>query len=132
LLDANALFLPVRVGFPLDSEIDRLLPGAVVAVPTSVLEELDRLVEREVPNASAARALARRYPALASPGRGDDAVVRVARRWGTPVVTGDAELRDRLRAAGVAVLAPRDRHRLELHAPQPSRTARRGRRPANR
>jgi uncharacterized protein len=115
LLDANALFLPVRVGFPLEAEVARWRPGAKLAVPTSVLHELDRLSERGTPEASAARALAARYPSLRSPGTGDDAIVRVAVRAGAWVVTADRDLRGRLRERGVTVLSPRDRHRLELH-----------------
>ncbi len=126
------LFLPFRNGFPLDSEIDRLVPGALPAVPESVIDELDRLIARGTADAQAARTLARRFPSAPTMGTGDDAILRSARRGGTPVVTADAELRRRLLAAGVPVLAPRDRHRLELHLPRVSREAGKPRRPANR
>ena len=121
LLDANILLLPVRTGFPLEQEIDRLVPGAELAVPRSVLAEIDRLAERGVAGARAARALAGRYPAVRTEGRGDDAIVRVAVAGRLPVVTADRHLQTRLSAQGVAVLAPRDRHRLELHAPRTRR-----------
>ncbi len=114
LLDANSLFLPVRGGFPLESEVDRHRPGAVLVVPSSVRAELDRLVERRTPEASAARALASRFPEVAAPGKGDDAIVRLAARDRAWVVTADRALRQRLLRQGVSVLAPRDRQRLEL------------------
>jgi uncharacterized protein len=128
LLDTNALFLPVRVGFPLDPEVDRHRGGAVVAVPASALQELDLLVARRTPGARAARALAEKYRVEPTRGRGDDAIVRAAVRLGAWVVTADRGLRDRLTAAGVTVLSPRDRHRLELSPgarPPPPRGVRR-------
>ena len=123
LLDANALFLPVRIRFPLEREVDRLCPGAVLAVLSSTLHELDRLVERETPQATAARALAERYPRLDTRGRGDEAVLAAALRLSASVVTADRELRDRLRAAGSTVLYPRDRHRLERFSPKRTRAS---------
>jgi uncharacterized protein len=114
LLDTNALFLPVRTGFPLLPEIDRLLPGARVLVPASTVRELDRLVAREIPGAVPARELADRFVVTRTLAEGDDAVVEVAIREAATVVTADRELQARLRARGVGVLVPRDRHRLEL------------------
>jgi rRNA-processing protein FCF1 len=123
VLDTNILFLPVRNRFPLEAEIERLLPGAEPVVPASVVAELDRHITEEVPGAKAARALADRFPRLPSPGRGDDAIVRLATGRDLAVVTADRALRDRLVGLGIPVLVPRDRHHLELHP---------GRRPANR
>jgi rRNA-processing protein FCF1 len=119
LLDANILFLPVRTRFPLEAEVDRLRPGSMLGVPSSVLAELDRLAARGTPEAAAARALAARYHTVTAIGRGDDAVLRVAVRLGAWVVTADRELRARLSARGVGVLTPRDRHRLEAYPAHP-------------
>jgi uncharacterized protein len=104
----------VHVGFPLEAEVGRLRPGAVLAVPSSVLAELDHLVERGTPDAAAARAFAARYSPTPAPGTGDDAILRVAVRLGAWVVTADRDLRSRLNEKGINVLSPRDRHRLEL------------------
>jgi rRNA-processing protein FCF1 len=120
LLDTNVLFLPVRSGFPLEAEVERHRPGAILGVPTSVLGELDRLAERATPGASAARALAGHFRAVPAPGGGDEAVLRVAVRTGAWVVTADRALRIRLTARGVGVLCPRDRHRLEPYPPLPA------------
>jgi rRNA-processing protein FCF1 len=128
LLDTNALFLPVRTGFPLVAEVERHHPGATLGVPTSVLRELDRLVGRATPGAAAARALAARFRAVTAQGVGDEAVLKVAVRTGAWVVTADRALRARLTARGVGVLSPRDRHRLEPYSPRPvSVPSRRGR-----
>ncbi len=132
LLDANALFLPARNRFPLEAEIDRLVPGAVPAVPSSVLAELDHLVAEGVRDAPAARALAARFVRVPSTGRGDAAILRTAIRERAPVVTADRELGRRLLHHGIGTFVPRDRHRLERRAPPPEPAARRARRRANR
>ena len=123
LLDTNALFLPVRTGFPLEREVDRLCPGAVLGVLSSTFRELDRLVDRATPHASAARALAERYRRIPAPGRGDAAVVAAALRLRAKVVTADRGLRERLTAAGATVFSPRDRHRLEPFPPDRPRSS---------
>jgi len=121
LLDVNALMLPVREHFPLAEEVERLRPGARISVPSSVLAELDGLVARRVAGSAAAAALARRFPILATEGRGDSAIVEGAMRLRAWVVTADRELAERLRSRGINVLVPRDRHRLEIHRGRPSR-----------
>jgi rRNA-processing protein FCF1 len=120
LLDTNALFLPIRAGFPLEAEVERHQTGAILGVPTSVLHELDRLVDRATPDAAAARALAARFRPVTTRGAGDEAVLNAALRTGAWVVTADRALRARLTARGVGVLAPRDRHRLEPYYPEPA------------
>ncbi|HKN07594.1 MAG TPA: hypothetical protein VJ021_08380 [Thermoplasmata archaeon] len=114
-MDANALLFPARTRFPLESEVDRLRPGARIVVPSSVIYELERLVTRGVPDARTALALARRFPVLPVSGRGDAAVLDAAVRHRAWVVTADRSLAERLRSRGINVLVPRDRHRLELH-----------------
>jgi rRNA-processing protein FCF1 len=124
LLDVNALLLPARTRFPLESEVDRLRPGATLVVPSSVLGELDRLVLQGVPGARTAAAFGRRFSRLPSVGRGDSAIVEAAVRYRAWVVTADQELGERLRRRGINVLVPRDRNRLELHRAEASPTLR--------
>ncbi len=113
LVDANALFLVARTGFPLEREVRGLVEGAQLAVPSSVVDELDRLVARRVLGADLARALARRFPTFPAPGVGDDAILDAAARDRSLVVTADRVLAERLRLRGLTVLVPRDRERLE-------------------
>ncbi len=126
LLDTNALFLPLRSGFPLEAEVDRILPGARLLVADATFRELDRLVERATPSAVGARAFAKRFVRVVAKGEGDDAVVEVATRKRAVVLTADRALQTRLRRRGISVLAPRDRHRLELQPglPPPAGSAR--------
>lgn len=117
LLDANALFLPETDGTDLIEEAGRHGEPVALRVPSSVLGELDRLCDRRVPGATTARAMAERFPALATPGRGDDAIVRAAVARSAWVVTADQGLAERLGARGVVVLAPRAGGRLILVPP---------------
>jgi uncharacterized protein len=120
VLDTNALFLPVRVGFPMEREVRRLVPGARIVVPESVRRELDRLAARATPGARAARELADRFSSCPTAAEGDDGILEVATREGALVVTADRELQLRLRQRGIAVLVPRDHHKLEPRAGLPN------------
>jgi rRNA-processing protein FCF1 len=121
LLDTNAALLPFRSGTDVAGEVARLLPAARLAVPDAVRAEVDRLVARKVAFAEAARALIERWPTVPTFGRGDSAVYRAALGLGAAVVTADRAFADRLRAAGVDTLVPRDRQRLELRRGAPQR-----------
>lgn len=117
LLDTNAFFLPLRSGVDLGREITRLLPGAEVRVPSSVIRELDRLVRRRTKDARIARALAERFPVLETDLDGDPALETLAQELEAWIVTGDQALRDRLDGQGLKVIFPRERQRLELSRP---------------
>jgi len=130
LLDTNALLLPVQSHFPLEAEVHRLRPGAVIEVPSSVVGELDRLIVRGVPGARAASKFADRFPVHGTAGRGDLGILEAAVALGACVVTADRALSERLRTLGVDVLTPRDQHRLELRPGRP--LGQRGARPSRR
>jgi rRNA-processing protein FCF1 len=129
-LDTNILILVARSHIPLRDEVERLVPGAVIRVPSSVLGELDRLVEEGVAGARVARSLAVRLPTEPTPGRGDEGVLETAERVRATVVTADRGLAQRLSARGLDVLHPRDRSRLELTRGASGTAVRRSRRPA--
>lgn len=106
--------MPFRHRVDLSGELRRLELDDRVAVPESVLRELESLAGRGVAHAAAARELAGRWPTLRSGGRGDDAIVEAARRRSAWVVTADRMLAGRLRRAGLTVVTPRDRARLTV------------------
>jgi rRNA-processing protein FCF1 len=124
LMDTNALFLPIRTGFPLEAEVARLVPGARLAIAGATDRELDRLVVRGTPGSAGARALARRFPIVPTDQEGDDGVLDAATRVRAILLTADRDLQARARSAGLAVLVPRDRHRLELQRESPVRRRR--------
>ncbi len=113
LLDTSALLLPFEQGLDLEGEVARALGGCRVAVPEAALAEL-RALARDSQNARAALKLAERHEVIPTEGRGDDAILALAVREGAVVVTADRGLMARLADAGVRVLRPRERHRLEL------------------
>ena len=114
LLDTNILLRSARPGFRWEGEADRLVGGFRAQVPSIVMAELDRLISRGVVGSRAAREIARRFPTAHGAGRGDDAILALAVRRKATVLTADRALAGRLTEAGIDVLIPRDRNRLEL------------------
>jgi rRNA-processing protein FCF1 len=117
VVDTNVLLLAARRGFPFEAEVGRLVPGARVVVPSSAIRELDALVARRTAGSVVARELAGRFAVESTARSGDEGVVDVAHRVHGVVVTADRQLQHRLTEAGIGVLAPRDRARLELRSP---------------
>ncbi len=113
LLDTNALLMPFKLGMDLEGEIERALGRCRIAVPEAVMVEL-RSMPITMREARAALQLAGRFETLPTAGTGDDAILELARREGAVVVTGDRDLIERLRGAGLRVLRPRQRALLEL------------------
>ena len=112
LLDANALMMPFQFTLDLEDELVRLLGDYRAAVPSSVVHELEGLASSN-PAAKAALQLASRFPVMKVAGRGDDAVLDLARSEGAAVVTNDRNLRRRLREVNLPVIYLRERSRLE-------------------
>jgi rRNA-processing protein FCF1 len=117
VLDTNMLMLAARRGFPFEAEIDRLVPGARLVVPSSAVRELDVLIARRTAGSRAAREIAGHLGIESTPRSGDAGVVDLAERTQGLVATADRELQRRLMERGVGVLAPRDRAHLELRWP---------------
>jgi rRNA-processing protein FCF1 len=113
LLDTNALLMPFQMGLDVEGEIKREMGRCRIAVPLVCLAEL-RTMGSDLRDGAAALSFAERFEVLDTVGLGDDAVVDLAIRTEGIVVTGDRGLIKRLRSAGLKVLRPRQRKRLEL------------------
>lgn len=111
LLDANALMMPFQFRINLEAELRRLLGEADIAVPTPVLEELRAIGGRDRTARSAER-LARTFRTIEGHGSADDALLDLAAARGGVVVTNDAALLERLRAAGLPRVFLRSRSHL--------------------
>lgn len=113
LLDTNALLMPFQMSLDVESEIERLMGRCRIAVPQVSIAEL-RAMGSSVRDGSAALKFAERFEVMPTVGLGDDAIVDLAIRTDGIVVTGDRGLIKRLHKAGLRVLRPRQRKRLEL------------------
>ena len=101
VLDANALLMPFQFNVNLDKELKRLFGEIPIFVPSSVLGELGNALDK---NAKAALALARKYDIAETELSGDEAVIDVAVRHESAVVTNDRALIRRLRAERVPIV----------------------------
>lgn len=109
ILDANALFIPFQFGVNLTEGLKELLgEGIEIIVPSSVVEELERLPGEDWRRRAALK-LARGFRVVKAEGKGDRAIIELARRLGLPVVTQDKELKKRLKAEGLKVITLRER-----------------------
>jgi rRNA-processing protein FCF1 len=115
VLDANALMMPFQFGINIDIELDRLMPGCEMVVPSSVIQELRAVLERTGdPDARAALSLAPKYRFVRADGFGDEAVLKMAKGIEAALVTNDKDLRSRARAAGLKVIGLRGKNHLEI------------------
>ena len=76
VLDANALLMPFQFKINIDIEIERLLGGVEVLVPSSVIDELKKLKDKD---AKAALSLSKKYRRVEVGKRGDAGVIEAAR-----------------------------------------------------
>jgi len=123
ILDSNALFVPLEFKIDIFSEVERLLNRNVSFILLSpVKRELELLATKETPKirkeAGYALKLAEKckYVAVESNERipTDEAIIKVAKAWNTPVFTNDSQLRCRLRDISVPVIYVRQKSRLEI------------------
>jgi len=101
VLDANALLMPFQFKINLDRELKRLFGEVPVFVPSSVLGELGNSLDK---NSKAALALARKYQIVETELSGDDAVLDIAIKRRSAVVTNDKSLIKRLRVHRIPVI----------------------------
>ena len=117
LVDANGLMAPAQQGVDVLEELAALGYNEPV-VPSAVLDELNALKTKVKGADRAALAvaleLARRCEAVEAPGPADDALLRLARELNAPVLTNDAALRRRLKAAGLKAIFVRGRQKLAI------------------
>lgn len=123
ILDSNFLFIPLRFGVDIFEEFHRLLGRNVrCIVTTPIIDELRLLRTDAKPSfmkeVDFALGLVDRCEVMeASLDSGetvDDSIVREASDGPFIVATNDAELRRRLRKAGVSVVFLRQRSHLEM------------------
>jgi rRNA-processing protein FCF1 len=123
ILDSNAFFVPLKFKIDIFEEVKNLLKRNVEFVLLAPVKmELEKLAEKGSPKirkeAVYALGLIKRCRFVnlgegfaASP---DDAIVKTASEWKSPVFTNDRALRKRLRDINVPVIYVRQKSRLEI------------------
>jgi uncharacterized protein len=123
ILDSNALFVPLEVKIDIFEELKRLLNRNVEFILLSpVKRELEMLAAKDSPKirreALFALKLAEKckYVTVENDEKltTDDAIVRVAKNWSSPVFTNDIQLKKKLRDISVPVIYVRQKSRLDI------------------
>ncbi|MEM2202200.1 MAG: DNA-binding protein [Candidatus Bathyarchaeia archaeon] len=123
ILDSNALFVPLKFKIDIFEELKNLLKRNVEFVLLlPVKKELETLAAKGSPKvrkeATYALKLAEKCKVVdlgkTCEGSPDDAIVKVASEWKSPVFTNDRALRKRLRDINVPVIYVRQKSRLEI------------------
>jgi len=111
VLDTNVLMMVFQFQVDLEGELIRLLGAVEIIVPDSCVRELSGLSDRK---AKAALMLAQRFKVMPAKGKGDDAVLGLAKELSAVLVTNDAQLRKRAKSEGLKVAHMRGRDHLAL------------------
>ena len=123
ILDSNALFVPLEFKIDIFEELKRLVNRNVEFVLLSpVKRELEMLAAKDSPKtrSEALFALKLSEKCLYVPVENDeklttdDAIVRVAKKWKSPVFTNDIQLKKKLRDISVPVIYVRQKSRLDI------------------
>ena len=123
ILDSNALFVPLEFKIDIFEELNRLVNRNVEFILLSpVKRELEMLAAKDSPKirkeALFALKLAEKckYVPVENDERltTDDAIVRVAKNWKSPVFTNDIQLKRKLRDISVPVIYVRQKSHLEI------------------
>jgi len=122
-LDSNALFVPLEFNIDIFEQLKSLLNRNIeLVLLSSVKRELELLAAKDSPRirreAIFALKLAEKckYVPVENDERltTDDVIVRVAKKWNSPVFTNDIQLKRKLRDISVPVIYVRQKSRLEI------------------
>ena len=123
ILDSNALFVPLEFKIDIFEELRRLLNRKIEFILLSTVKrELEMLAVKDSPKiqreAFFALKLAEKckYVPVEDDEKltTDDAIVKVAKNWNSPVFTNDRQLKKKLRDISVPVIYLRQKSRLDI------------------
>ncbi len=123
IVDSNALFVPLQFKIDIFAELPRLLNRNYKLILISpVKHELEILAQKNSPktrkNAQFALSLSQKCTYIKVPEHPseptDEAILRTAKQWNTPVFTNDKQLKQKLRDISVPVIYVRAKSRLEI------------------
>jgi rRNA-processing protein FCF1 len=115
IVDTSALLAMFEFRVDIEAELQRLLGKVDMLVPSSVIDELERLSKTKR-DASAALALIekRGFEVTKVRGKGDKAIFDLASERRCPVLTNDRALRERLRGRSLPVIFLRGLSKLDI------------------
>lgn len=111
IADTNALILPFKRKFNLDTELDGLLGKYKLIVPDPIIGELKILAKHDR-TAKAALKLAMTMEHMQTRSVGDDSVLELARELKGIIMSNDKALIKTARASGIRVIRLRETARL--------------------
>ncbi len=123
ILDSNALYVPLEFKIDIFEELTHLLNRKIeVILLSTVKNELEILATKNSPKirreAIFALKLAEKCKYVmvenAEKLTTDDAIVKVAKKWNSPVFTNDRQLKKKLRDISVPVIYVRQKSRLDI------------------
>jgi hypothetical protein len=117
ILDSSAILMFFEFSVDWEKELDRLLDGYHLVVPTAVLQELQILATRHSgqKKAAAALKLIAQYDTIDQDANtADEALLKIAEKTHGIVVTNDTDLRKRLKNRGFPVIFLRGKKKLVL------------------
>jgi uncharacterized protein len=123
ILDSNALFVPLQFKIDIFSDLEILLNRNIELILLSAVnKELKMLTKKSSPEiakqAKFALSLAKKCTFVKMPEKRleptDDAILRIAEQWNSPVFTNDKALKKKLRDISVPVIYVRQKSRLEI------------------
>ena len=114
ILDTNALLTQFEFKIDLEDELTNLLGTYEILIPSSVLNELKNLKDKD---ARSALDFALKYKVIETEKKGDESIFAMAKELNAVVVTNDRELRKRLKDNGLKVIYLRQKSYLVLDIP---------------
>ncbi|MCL2172779.1 MAG: DNA-binding protein [Nitrososphaerota archaeon] len=124
IIDSNALFTPLELKIDIFEELQCLLNRNIECIVIHpVKAELELLANKDSFKLRRQASFALRLAVekckivqvdISNNSTTDDAIVKVAKSWNTPVFTNDRQLRKRLRDISLPVIYVRQKARLEI------------------
>jgi rRNA-processing protein FCF1 len=123
ILDSNFLLIQPQFHFNISKELEKRVNRKIKGIVISpIYEEIQRLsksdIRKERKNALIALQLLEKFEIVSVERQQnetvDDLIIRLAKKWNSPVATNDKDLRRRLRKGGIAVIYLRQKSRLEV------------------
>jgi rRNA-processing protein FCF1 len=118
LLDSNAIMMLFEFSIDLEGELTRLFGKFKIIIPKPVIDEIKFLSEHEKGRkkfiARPALKLIEKYDIIDADGKGDQAILDLAKKLNCIVLTNDKKLRDKMKKLSLHTVYLRGKNKLVL------------------